>query len=328
MTGNLDLLSRRVGFNAALRHFKRVSSFLPVVPKGANLADLLTDEIEKERMVRAQMAPAVSALLVDKFAYRYRSANAGRTIEDVGAIAAKLAEWSAIQIVLTYEHPQAGLFVINPKKVTSWEGALPILRDELIVVYVQALDRSVHERTLAKALDDVHRLLDGEAVETASEYRSATATVAAPTAPAASASGAPAASPSTAPAAAPNAAPAAKPSAAVSTKKRRMTPRYSVVVTNELFHNGNVEAWKRIIASYRQKYPTLDVLIWYDNERINDINALFKWGKVKHGTPILVSVVGDEIKDVSKLQRYLFEGASPRFEMFLKGSIDQNLDLF
>ena len=316
MTGNLDLLSRRVGFNAALRHFKRVSSFLPVVPKGANLADLLTEEIEKERMVRAQMAPAVSALLVDKFAYRYRSANAGRTVEDVGAIAAKLAEWSAIQIVLTYEHPQAGLFVINPKKAASWEGALPILRDELIVVYVQALDRSVSDRTLAQALDDVHRLLDGEAVGTAAEYRSATATAA------------PAAVAGVAPTAAPGAPTAAKPATAASTKKRRMTPRYSVVVTNELFHNGNVEAWKRIIASYRQKYPTLDVLIWYDNERINDINALFKWGKVKHGTPILVSVVGDEIKDVSKLQRYLFEGASPRFEMFLKGSIDQNLDLF
>ena len=324
MTGNLDLLSRRVGFNAALRHFKRVSSFLPVVPKGANLADLLTEEIEKERMVRAQMAPAVSALLVDKFAYRYRSANAARTIEDVGAIAAKLAEWSAIQIVLTYEHPQAGLFVINPKKAGSWEGALPILRDELVVVYVQALDRSVSDQTLAQALDDVHRLLDGEAVGTAPEYRSATA----PAASAAPAGVAPAAAPGVAPTAAPGAPAAAKPATAASTKKRRMTPRYSVVVTNELFHNGNVEAWKRIIASYRQKYPTLDVLIWYDNERINDINALFKWGKVKHGTPILVSVVGDEIKDVSKLQRYLFEGASPRFEMFLKGSIDQNLDLF
>ena len=324
MTGNLDLLSRRVGFNAALRHFKRVSSFLPVVPKGANLADLLTEEIEKERMVRAQMAPAVSALLVDKFAYRYRSANAGRTIEDVGAIAAKLAEWSAIQIVLTYEHPQAGLFVINPKKAASWEGALPILRDELIVVYVQALDRSVSDQTLAQALDDVHRLLDGEAVGTAPEYRSATATAA----NAVVAGVAPAAAPGAAPTAAPGAPAPAKPATAASTKKRRMTPRYSVVVTNELFHNGNVEAWKRIIASYRQKYPTLDVLIWYDNERINDINALFKWGKVKHGTPILVSVVGDEIKDVSKLQRYLFEGASPRFEMFLKGSIDQNLDLF
>ncbi|MFW5683843.1 MAG: hypothetical protein ACOC1I_03240, partial [Spirochaetota bacterium] len=99
-------------------------------------------------------------------------------------------------------------------------------------------------------------------------------------------------------------------------------------VTNELFHNGNVEAWKKIITSYKTKYPGLDVLVWYESERINDINSLFKWGKVKHGVPILFSVAGDEIKDVRKLQRYLYEGASPRFEAFLKGGYDQVLDLF
>jgi hypothetical protein len=123
---------------------------------------------------------------------------------------------------------------------------------------------------------------------------------------------------------------AAKPGAPKSSKggKKRITPRYGVVVTNELFHNGNVEAWKRIIQSYRLKHEGLDVLIWYENERINDINALFKWGKVKHGTPIMVSVAGDNVAEVSKLQRYLYEGASPRFEMFLRGSIDQPLDLF
>ncbi|MFW5795569.1 MAG: hypothetical protein ACOCV0_00060 [Alkalispirochaeta sp.] len=49
---------------------------------------------------------------------------------------------------------------------------------------------------------------------------------------------------------------------------------------------------------------------------------------MKHGTPIMFSVAGEEIRDVSKLQRYLFEGASPRFEMFLKGGIDQPLELF
>ena len=107
-----------------------------------------------------------------------------------------------------------------------------------------------------------------------------------------------------------------------------MTPRYGVLVTNELFHNGNVESWKRIIESYKAKYAGLDVLIWYDNEKINDINTLFKWGKVKHGTPIMISVVGDDIKDVSKLQKYLFEGASPRFEAFLKGAVNRTLDLF
>lgn len=309
MVGSLDILSRRSGFNAALRHFKRVTGFIGPITKGANLADLLAEAIETGDMERSQMAPAVSALLVDKFGYLHRSANAPRTIEDISVITARLAEWSAIQIVMTYEHPQAGLFVINPKSETSWEGALPVLRDELIVVYVQALEKSVSDTVLNQALTDVYRLINGEDVKTKKAYVSDRA---------------PAPQPSQA-RKPPSSAPL---SGGADGKRRRMTPRYSVVVTNELFHNGNVEAWKRIIASYLQKYPSLDVLIWYDNERINDINALFKWGKVKHGTPILVSVVGDNMKDVSKLQRYLFEGASPRFEMFLKGGIDQPLDLF
>ncbi len=309
MVGNLDVLSRKSGFNAALRHFKRVTGFIGPITKGANLADLLSEAVENGDMERSQMAPAVSALLVDKFGYHYRSANAPRTIEDAGVIAARMAEWSAIQIVVTYEHPQAGLFVINPKKEASWEGALPVLRDELVVVYVQHLEKGASTDVLKQALTDAYRLINGEDVKTKKAYISDRAP--APEAPrAAHTAGSP------------------PPAGGESGGKRRMTPRYSVVVTNELFHNGNVEAWKRIIASYRQKHPALDVLIWYDNERINDINALFKWGKVKHGTPILVSVVGDNMKDVSKLQRYLFEGASPRFEMFLKGGIDQPLDLF
>lgn len=309
MVGNYDMMSRRVGFNAALRHFKKVSAFLGPVARGANLADLIGEAVESGDMDRSQMAPTVGALLVDKYAYRYRSANAERTIEDATAIAATVAEWTAIQVVIAYEHPQAGLFLINPKKTPSWESALPILRDELVVVFVQKLDTTVPDPVLDVALDDIYRLLAGEAVSTRDEFVSKTARPA--------------------PAPAPKAQPAATQGAAPATSgKRRITPRYSVVVTNELFHNGNVEAWKRIIASYIQKYPSLDVLIWYDNERINDINALFKWGKVKHGTPILVSVAGDDIKAVSKLQRYLFEGASPRFEMFLQGGIDQPLDLF
>jgi hypothetical protein len=108
----------------------------------------------------------------------------------------------------------------------------------------------------------------------------------------------------------------------------KMTPRYAVVVQNELFHNGNVEAWKRIIASYNAKYPALQVYIYYDGERILDINSLFKWGKVKHGSAIEFAVAGSEIKDVAKLQRYLSQGASSQFEAFLHGPVNNVLRLF
>jgi len=70
--------------------------------------------------------------------------------------------------------------------------------------------------------------------------------------------------------------------------------------------------------------------VYYDGEVIHDLNSLFKWGKVKHGTAILVAIAGpdQQIKDVSKLRKYLTEGASPRFEQFLRGLPGKDLGLF
>ena len=135
------------------------------------------------------------------------------------------------------------------------------------------------------------------------------------------------ASQQTAAAAAP-AAPAKPVVAAATTAPKRMTPMYSIPVTNELFHNGNVEAWKKIIQSYTTKYTGLEVYVFYEGERIHDINTLFKWGKVKHGSAIMIAIAGDDIKDVAKLQRYLKQGASHMFEAFLKGQVGAVLNLF
>ncbi len=148
---------------------------------------------------------------------------------------------------------------------------------------------------------------------TAPIYPTALQTAAAAAAPAAAA-------------AAPAPAPAAP--AAPSGAPKRMTPMYSIPVTNELFHNGNVEAWKKIIQSYTTKYAGLDVYVFYEGERIHDINTLFKWGKVKHGSAIMIAVAGDNIQDVAKLQRYLKQGASHMFEAFLKAQVGAILNLF
>ena len=115
---------------------------------------------------------------------------------------------------------------------------------------------------------------------------------------------------------------------AASCGAHKMTPFYSVPVSNELLHNGNVEAWKKIIQSYKTKYPDLEVQIFYDGERILNIASLFKWGKVKHGSTILFAVAGEDIKDVAKLQKYLKQGASPKFEAFLKFPVNTVLNLF
>ena len=74
----------------------------------------------------------------------------------------------------------------------------------------------------------------------------------------------------------------------------RMTPLYGITVTNELFHNGNVEAWKKVIESYETYHSGLKVLVFYEGERIQDINSLFKWGKVKRGTAIMIAVAGEQ----------------------------------
>ncbi len=307
MVGNLDLFSRRAGFNSALRHFKFTTGLIEPVTRGGNIADLLRDAEVNGTISKEQMSPILSALLVDKFEYSVLSRNCPVLIEDADEIVKTLSGWTALQIVLVYQHPEVGPIPINPRKAESWEAALPVLKDELMVAYVLDLSGKLTPEQLSKALQNVHEVLAGRKVKAPKSYTADVVKAAAPPPPP------PAAKP----------APAVKPGGAY-----RKTPQYSVVVTNELFHNGNVEAWKRIIQSYRQSYPELDVLIYYDNERIKDINALFKWGKVKHGTPILISVAGTDIKEVSKLQRYLFEGASPRFENFLKGSIDQPLELF
>ncbi len=322
MENELNLFARRAGFNTALRHFKTVNGIVGDIEEGWNLADVVNESLEDGGIQRFQVRSILSALLVEKFGYHFQSHNLKSNVEDIDAVCQTLKEWQNIHIVLTFFNPQAGMFVINPKQKESWGPALPLLRHELIVVYTGAVDLSLKKDSLAAASADFLTLLYGGKVRGRKEYREGSRRpVEAPqgrapqSAPVAQTPSGPTPTP-------------VKPKPASEGGPRRITPRYAVNVTNELFHNGNVESWKRVIESYRTKYPDLDVLIWYENERINDINALFKWGKVKHGTPIMFSVAGGNIRDVSKLQRYLFEGASPRFEVFLRGGVGRVLDLF
>lgn len=334
MDNSLNVLARKAGFNTALRHFKLVTRYVAEINDGANLADLINQSLDDGEIERYQVRAILNSLLVEKFSYVYSTHNLIQTVDDVQSVVETISKWNNIQFVVTYYHPQAGEFVFNPKNPDAWEAVLPLVKDEFLLVFAGPGAQDVEREILGSAAEDFVRLLYGERIRVKKDYKGPEVESAAPSfetpverqrAPEAAARPAPTA----APAAAAAPAPAASASApAAPSANRRITPRYSVVVTNELFHNGNVEAWKKIIDSYRSKYGDLDVLIWYENERINDINALFKWGKVKHGTPIMFSVAGSNIRDVSKLQRYLFEGASPRFESFLRGGVDRVLDLF
>ena len=299
MDNDLNLLSTRSGFNTALRHFKTVTGYVPEMSEGTNLSDLVNESISEGAIQRYQVKSIINTLLVDKLGYAYKSHNMEESVEDAKSIADSVSEWGNLHVVLSYFNPQTGLSVINPKKVSQWEAILPLTRDELVVVYCGGVADEIERGLLSGAVADFLSILYGKKVKPKKEYLGEKKEEAPPVE-----------------------------ETPVQAPVRRVTPRYSVQVTNELFHNGNVEAWKKIVESFTTTFHGLEVLIWYDNERINDINALFKWGKVKHGGLIFFSVAGENVKAVSKLQRYLFEGASPRFEVFLRGGIGQVLDLF
>ena len=328
-----ELFYTRDGFNRSLGHFQSVAGLVGTLPDEENLADLLIDEIAEGEIRQNQLSPIVYALLVDKYGYAFGSNNLNTNFDDFESIQQEVVKWKAVDLLGTYIHPELGFLVFNPKNLEHLKGLQTFKKNEIVTLYVGAFDGEVDAKVSAKAIDCFFTILSGKTKKTPPEllkgrfsYKAAAKQKPAAPKAAKSKKSSPGKAKSSA-----KKAPSEPPSsveAPVSTGPKKMTPLYSVPVTNELFHNGNVEAWKRVIQSYTTKHPQLEVYIFYDGERIHDINALFKWGKVKHGSSILFAVAGDNIKDVAKLQRYLMQGASPRFEDFLRFPVNTVLNLF
>lgn len=317
-----NLLSTRAGFNSALGHFKMALGFSGEVEEGYNLADVLNKGLDKKAVADYQLLPVINILLADKFGYSFKSENLKEKIEKADGIVKTAKSWNNLQIVLVHYNSSGDILLINPANKDHWESVLPLQEDELMVCYVGTLKPRGDKAIQESALSDVFSLLYGSSVKEKTGY-TATAVVRHEVKPEAPPK--PAFKPATPSPASPVQEVENTP---VVSGRLNMTSKLAVNVTNELFHNGNVEAWKRIIESYKASHPGCEVHVWYEGEKINDINALFKWGKVKHGCPILFSVSGDEIKDISKLRKYLFEGASQRFEAFLHGRPGTLLELF
>ena len=357
LSSQFEGLGGRDGFNASVRHIQRSIDAIDRMKGGENLADIVGQLVDEKALAKEDSLPFVTMILRDKFKYQPVSANLPSVAADLASIAGEVRKWNGVDLVAVYSHPDLGVIVVNPKSSESISRIDRLSRFELLVVWAGCFDKAGDADTLKDAARAVIDLFSGRSAKAkpaflkgscvyhepkkAAEPKPAgrKAKAAAPKAagrrgrPAkGSAPAMPSWTPSQdAPAAA--AVPAAPVKPAVQAERAvkpgaHMTPLYSVVVTNELFHNENVEAWKRIIASYNAKYPDLQVMVYYDGERIADINALFKWGKVKHGSTIQFAVVGDEIQGVSKLQRYLAQGASPQFAAFIRGNVTSVLPLF
>jgi hypothetical protein len=348
LVSQFEDLAEREGFNASVRHIKTVVSIVDRVADKENFADVVDELIEEKVLDAEDVRPVASMVLGQKYRYAKISANLTTTTADIAAIADETAKWNGVDLIVIYSHPDLGALVVNPKNRKRIAQIDRLNRSELLVAYAGRFAKEGDRKILDAACAAVVDLFAGRKPKIMPEFLKGDCAYKAakeekPAAPAAKAKAKPAAAPKRGrPSAAAKAAPAAPepesakvepPKAAVAAAQAvkpgaRMTPMYSVPVTNELFHNGNVEAWKRIIDSYTAKHPGLQVLVYYDGERITNLNALFKWGKVKHGSTIQFAIAGEEISDVAKLQRYLAQGASRMYEAFLKGPVNSVMALF
>ena len=334
---NLEVLSTRSGFNSAVRHIKKTIEIAGDA-ESSNLGDIIFEmDSEDEELTGNRLGLVLRMLLVDKLGYKSASANLSETVDDLSALAKEFSKWNGVDLVAAYHHPELGLLIANPKVAEELAGFGELRKRELLVIYAGFQGKATDENCQKAALLAL-RLFEGNRVTVPAALARGKFTAKKISKPKQAAEPKPAAKikvvkpkAGAKKAAAAPAAPVKKAAAvpvAKSAGPSKMTPRYAVIVQNELFHNGNVEAWKKIVASYKAKHPTLEVYIYYEGERILDINSLFKWGKVKHGTAIEFAIAGNEIQDVAKLQRYLAQGASQMFEAFLRGPVHSVLKLF
>lgn len=330
---NLEMLSTRAGFNSAVRHIQKTMA-IAANAESANLSDIIY-EMDDENLTSSRISLLLRMLLTDKLGYMSASTNLSSTVQDLSVLAKEFGKWSGVDLIAAYYHPELGLLIANPKVEEELVGFGQLRKRELLVVYAGYQGKETDENC-QKAARLALQLFEGEKVTVPAALTKGKFTVKKVSKPQKD-SGTKAAKPKAASKGKASSKKALPPAPAKKADTQvtkpsgghsRMTPRYAVVVKNELFHNGNVEAWKRIVTSYKAKHPTLEVYIYYEGERILDINSLFKWGKVKHGTAIEFAIAGNEIKDVAKLQRYLAQGASQMFEAFLRGPVNTVLRLF
>ncbi|UTC64854.1 hypothetical protein E4O00_01095 [Treponema sp. OMZ 788] len=339
MTNFFVPLAKKTDFNVSVKHIQSVIEILEDCDPKENIADRINMMIREQTIKPEQVRSILSVSLLDKWNYKVVSENLKFILDDASAFVAEAAKWTGVDIVLGYDHPDLGFIVINPKNPAAAQVIQGFRKNELLLIFVGKQDRGAVDAALADSvISAIHKLFEKKACSVPASVKSGPFIYVEPkkAAPvkvkkaAAKRPGKKVQAPS---------APAAKVQAssvpshlerpsAISTGPKKMSQLLSVPVSNELFHNGNVEAWKRIIRSYTAKYQDAEVMIYYDGERIVDINTLFKWGKVKHGSSIQFAVSAQELNDLSKLSKYFRQGASPMFEAFLRGSPDTVLNLF
>ncbi|MGP1576041.1 MAG: hypothetical protein ACTTH7_00880 [Treponema sp.] len=324
----------RNSFNRLVQHIQTVLEIFDTCTPKKNIADIITQAAVQSELDPAAIPAILSVLLLDMWKYAVYSVNLSSTLPSYDMLITELQQWHGVDMVFGYHHPDLGFLVLNPKNPAHTVFFETFKKNELLIIYIGRYNKKPLEPDIAdSALYAVKHLLEGNKPPIPEQLLKGPFSFVKERTPLSNSkknTGARRNSKTTK---------TADQSAVHDEQLIQTAPltisgglqisrQISVAVTNELFHNGNVEAWKRIIRSYTARYPKNRVIIFYDGEQITNINTLFKWGKVKHGSSIQFAVIGEQIKELSKLSRYFAEGASPRFEVFLQGSPSAILNLF
>ena len=290
-----------------MRYLVHLTSFLKEIKQGKNLADLIHSAVQNGHLENNGALSLASTILRDKLKWETKATIISESRLDFHNIVASTKKWNKVSLIVLIYFPflqQANWFsVVNPKKQEQWDLIWsPLVRNQLIQVYAQTTNNN--KKLALYALDSFHKLLKGEEIDVNKEEDLIDKNLAAKKSS------------------------NREDSRPTKTTNLKVTPLYNVQVTNDVFHNGNVEAWKNVIESYCNVHPDTQINVYYEGELIRNLNSLFQWGKVKNKSFIFFQVRGSSISQLHRLQKSLFEAASPRFKFFLKKNINISLNIF
>ena len=328
MTIDYSAFSTRKDYNQSIRHFRSAKRLAAAFFKESGSISI-NRLLQSSEVTGEQVPVFLNSIYLDKYHYRAFSFNLERDTEfDPRGIAAYFEKKNSAKLICLHYDSSGLSNVFDPKNVEELSSAASMKKHDLLVVYCNS--GAEEEGVLAQALYDavcgkiacpappLEAFPEKESSRHADE--SSAAEIQAEVSPLKQfAPKRKALSPLKSSGVA---------QVRAADKNSSKSPLLGVVVTNELFHNGNVEAWKRVIDSYERSFPGNKVNVYYKAEKITDLNTLFQWGKVKSGTSLMFDVEGTKIEKIAKLKRYLYEAASSRFGPFLRGAPHRGLKLF
>ena len=141
-----EYLSSREGFNRSLGHFRTVSSMLGSLENNTNIADILNVYLHEKKVEQGQLAPIIFSLLNDKYLYSSESHNMESTIDSLNDLCEEVKGWNGVDLVITYQHPDLGFCLINPKNSEHWEAIQSLRKYELITVFAGEFGKTKNER--------------------------------------------------------------------------------------------------------------------------------------------------------------------------------------